>query len=148
MTVSDVVVLLTIFAALFILARTGRKRGVVSIANKAALVVLILFVGYYFFAPEIKKAIQETQASPGTNIIQKKSHEFTKEDKTQRGTANEVGEIKSGRGQQGKVESTIKNKKQKRMLEDFERKKREIYERHERFKEGAERKLDDITNDP
>lgn len=62
MTVSYVIVIITIFASILVFARLGRKTIVLKIANKVALGLLIVFVLYYFFSPQIKSFIHETFA--------------------------------------------------------------------------------------
>jgi hypothetical protein len=62
LTASEVIVLLSIFASIVVFARMGRNTIVLRIANKVALGLLVIFVFYYFFSPEIKKFIKETAA--------------------------------------------------------------------------------------
>lgn len=63
MTASYIIILISIYAAILIFARLGRKTIVLRIANKVALGLLVVFVLYYFFSPTIKEFIHETLAS-------------------------------------------------------------------------------------
>ena len=62
MTASYVIVFVSIFASILVFARLGRKTIVLRIANKVAFGLLIVFVLYYFFSPQIKTFIHETLA--------------------------------------------------------------------------------------
>lgn len=159
MTASDIVLLISMFAVLLVLARVERHMSALNIANKVALGLLIVFVGYYFSAPEIKKLIQESRASPDigkskTSLPQSPAKtptkKLTQEQKTyQKEPRDKINESEqTSTLTETKKKSTIKNKEQQRMLEDFERKKSDIYERHEKFKKEAYKKLDEMTGDP